>query len=57
MIRGHGCPIAAATATHPEARSALESLLSEFVGKPVTKCCEEYQRQRCCFVVPNGGAA
>jgi len=57
VIRGHGCPIAAATATHPEACSALESLLSEFVGKPVTKCCEEYQRQRCCFVVANGGGA
>lgn len=56
VIRGHGCPIAAATATHPEACSALESLLSEFVGKPVTKCCEQYQRQRCCFVVPNGVA-
>ena len=56
VIRGHGCPIAAATAAHPEACSALESLLSEFVGKPVTKCCEDYQRQRCCFVVPNGGA-
>lgn len=56
VIRGHGCPIAAATAAHPEACSALEGLLSEFVGKPVTKCCEDYQRQRCCFVVPNGGA-
>ena len=57
VIRGHGCPIAAATAEHPEACSALESLLTEFVGRPVTKCCEEYQRQRCCFIVPNGGAA
>lgn len=54
VIRGYGCPIAAATSEHPEACNALESLLSEFVGKPVTKCCEEYQRQRCCFVVPNG---
>jgi len=57
VIRGYGCPIAAATSEHPEACSALESLLSEFVGKPVTKCCEEYQRQRCCFVVPNGEGA
>jgi predicted ArsR family transcriptional regulator len=57
VIRGYGCPIAAATAEHPEACSALESLLTEFVGRPVTKCCEEYQRQRCCFIVRNGGAA
>jgi predicted ArsR family transcriptional regulator len=55
VIRGHGCPIAAATAEHPEACNALESLLSEFVGKPVSKCCERYNRQRCCFVIPNGG--
>jgi predicted ArsR family transcriptional regulator len=50
-IRGHGCSLAAATATYPEACNALESLLSEFVGQPVAKCCDRYQRQRCCFEV------
>jgi predicted ArsR family transcriptional regulator len=34
VIRGHGCPLAAATAEYPEACNALESLLSEFVGQP-----------------------
>jgi predicted ArsR family transcriptional regulator len=57
VIRGHGCPLAAATAQHPEACNSLESLLSEFVGHPVTKCCERYDRQRCCFEVPNGSAS
>ena len=51
VIRGHGCPLAAATAKYPEACNALESLVSEFVGQRVTKCCELYDRQRCCFEV------
>lgn len=57
VILGHGCPLAAATAEHPEACNALESLLSEFVGQPVTKCCERYQRRRCCFLVPTSRTA
>src|SRR5687768_14881541 len=40
VIRGHGCPLAAATSEYPEACNALESLLSEFVGQPVVKCCD-----------------
>lgn len=51
FIRGHGCPISAATARYPEACNALESLLSEFVGQPVVTCCERYDRRRCCFEV------
>src|SRR3954462_1865518 len=51
LIRGHGCPLAAATANHPEVCNALESLLSEFVGARVTKCCDRYNRERCCFEV------
>jgi predicted ArsR family transcriptional regulator len=51
IIRSHGCPLAAATANHPEACNALESLLSEFVGTKVTKCCDRYDRLRCCFEV------
>ena len=55
LIRSHGCPLAAATAQHPEACNALESLLSEFVGTKVTKCCDRYDRARCCFEIPLGG--
>jgi predicted ArsR family transcriptional regulator len=51
VIRSHGCPLAAATAGHPEACNALESLLTEFVGTKVTKCCDRYDRARCCFEV------
>ena len=54
VIKGHGCPLAAATARYPEACNAVESLLSEFVGNPVTKCCDQYDRTRCCFEVTVG---
>lgn len=56
VILGHGCPIAAATAVYPEACTAIESLLSEFVGSQVTKCCDQYDRKRCCFQVLDGTA-
>jgi predicted ArsR family transcriptional regulator len=51
VIRSHGCPLAAATADHPEVCNVLESLLSEFVGSRVTKCCDRYNRERCCFEI------
>ncbi|HZN99169.1 MAG TPA: ArsR family transcriptional regulator [Gemmatimonadales bacterium] len=51
IIRSHGCPLAAATAEHPEACNALESILGEFVGSQVTKCCDRYNRERCCFEI------
>lgn len=57
VMLSHGCPLAAATADHPEACNALESLLSEFVGTPVTKCCDRYGRERCCFEVPMDSSA
>ena len=51
MIRSDGCPLAAATQLHPEACNAMESLLSEFTGLPVTKCCDREERLRCCFAL------
>ncbi len=51
LIRSHGCPLAAATVNHPEVCNALESLLSEFVGSQVSKCCDRYDRVRCCFEI------
>ncbi len=35
FIYGNGCPIAAATANHPEACLLAESLLTELIGSPV----------------------
>jgi predicted ArsR family transcriptional regulator len=57
VIRSYGCPLAAATAVYPEVCNALESLLSEFAGTRVTKCCDRYDRERCCFEVERGSEA
>ena len=51
VIQSHGCPLAVATADHPEVCNVLESILSEFVGATVMKCCDRYDRLRCCFEI------
>jgi predicted ArsR family transcriptional regulator len=51
LIRGFGCPLSAATQRHPEACNAVESLLAEFAGIPVAKCCDAEARLRCCFEI------
>ena len=57
LIRGDGCPLSAATQRHPEACNAVESLLTEFAGIPVAKCCDVEDRLRCCFEVGRVGRA
>lgn len=57
LIRSHGCPLAAATANHPEVCNVLENMLSEFVGSQVTKCCDRYERVGCCFEIAKDSAA
>ncbi|HEX8848263.1 MAG TPA: ArsR family transcriptional regulator [Gemmatimonadaceae bacterium] len=54
VIRGDSCPLAAATRNHPEACSAVESLLTAFVDAPVRSCCERETRARCCFAIGAG---
>ena len=55
VIRSDGCPLAAATLRHPEACNAVESLLAEFTGLLVRKCCDREERPRCCFEVSERG--
>jgi predicted ArsR family transcriptional regulator len=45
----NGCPLAAVTASHPDACLILESLLSKLIGVPAKKCCEYGEAPRCCF--------
>jgi predicted ArsR family transcriptional regulator len=45
----NGCPLAAVTASHPEACLIVQSLLSKIVGAPAKKCCEYGETPRCCF--------
>ena len=51
FIYGNGCPIAAATANHPEACLLAESLLTEIIGSPVKECCIRGSTPSCRFEV------
>jgi len=59
VIRSFGCPLAATAVDHPETCSAMESLVSEFVGTGVTQRCDRGDRPRCRFHIPvsNGDSA
>jgi predicted ArsR family transcriptional regulator len=51
VILGNGCPLAAVTASHPEACLIVESLLSKIIGEPAKKCCEYNGAPKCCFAL------
>lgn len=51
FIRGNGCPLAAATARHPEACLIAESLLSQIIGGPVKECCIHGAAPSCRFEI------
>jgi predicted ArsR family transcriptional regulator len=51
FIYGNGCPIAAATANHPEACLLSESLLAEIIGSPVKEHCIRGSAPSCRFEV------
>ena len=45
----NGCPLAAVTASRPEACLIVQSLVSKLVGMRAKKCCEYGETPRCCF--------
>jgi predicted ArsR family transcriptional regulator len=51
FIHADGCPIAAATANHPEACLIAESLLTRIIGRPVKEHCIRGMRPACRFRV------
>ena len=51
FIYGNGCPIAAATANHPEACLLAESLLTELIGSPVKEHCIRGPTPSCRFQI------
>jgi len=51
FIYGNGCPIAAATANHPEACLLAESLLTSVIGSPVKQRCIRGEAPSCRFEV------
>ena len=50
-IRGHGCPLAAATGKHRVVCLAMESFVSEIVGQKVIECCSLQEPPQCCFQI------
>jgi predicted ArsR family transcriptional regulator len=51
FIRGRDCPLAAATARHPQACQIAESLLTEIIGAPVKEHCVHDPAPSCCFKI------
>jgi predicted ArsR family transcriptional regulator len=51
FIYGNGCPLAAATADHPEACLMAESLLTTVIGSPVKERCIRGEAPSCRFEV------
>jgi DeoR family suf operon transcriptional repressor len=51
FIRGNGCPLAAATARHPEACLIAESLLALIIGAPVKERCIHGNAPCCRFEI------
>lgn len=50
-IIGQGCPLGAAVATEPCLCHAVESLLTQVVGKEVREHCNHSGRPSCCFEI------
>jgi len=51
FIRGNGCPLAAATARHPEACLIAEALLAQVIGVPVKEHCIHGTAPSCRFEI------
>ncbi len=50
-IRGHGCPLGEAIEGHPSVCRAIESLVSEMSGAPVTESCMRSGPPSCRFLI------
>lgn len=51
VIRGHGCPLAAAVTVHPEVCHLAETLVAEIVKVPVKEHCDRSGSPKCRFEI------
>ena len=51
VIRGNGCPLAAAVGVHPEVCRLAETLVGEIVKAPVVEKCDRATRPQCRFEI------
>lgn len=57
VIRGNGCPLAAAVSVHPEVCGLAETLVAEIVKAPVHEYCNRESRPKCRFEIDAGTIA
>jgi predicted ArsR family transcriptional regulator len=50
-LTSSGCPLSAAVARRPETCRAMQGLLDAVIGVPVSQCCDQGARPRCCFTI------
>lgn len=51
VIRGNGCPLAAAVSVHPEVCRLAETLVGEILKVPVVEKCDRESRPQCRFEI------
>ena len=51
IIRGCGCALSAVTGRRPEICKAVQALIAEIVGAPVTECRDRSDRPKCHFEI------
>lgn len=51
VIKGHGCPLAAAVNVHPEVCRLAETLVAEIVKVPVREFCDREGQPKCRFEI------
>jgi predicted ArsR family transcriptional regulator len=56
-LQGHGCPLSAVTAKHPEVCAVAKALVEEITGQQVTECCDRSDRPSCAFQASGGAPA
>jgi len=56
VIRGNGCPLAAAVSVHPEVCHLAETLVAEVVKAPVVEHCDREGRPHCLFEIKPQGS-
>ncbi len=56
VIESDGCPIGAAVGEEPRSCLAMESMLEEFTGLPVSESCDRGEHPRCRYLVDSKAA-
>ena len=56
-LQGYSCPLADAVRAHPATCHAVQALVAELMGVPVTECCDKGDQPRCRFTLGDSSPA